>query len=102
MNSSCEFMGSLGVAAPSATRSKDTHFSAKYRRLAAQRGPIEAVVAIEHAMLVAIWNMLSTGTTYQDLGSDFHLRRAPDRTKTRALKQLRDLGYEVTLAPILN
>ena len=90
----------LGVAALSATRSKDTYFSAKYRRLAARRGPIKAVVAIEHAMLVAIWNMLSTGATYQDLGSDFYLRRAPDRTKTRALKQLRDLGYEVTLEPI--
>ena len=90
----------LGVAALSATRSKDTYSSAKYRRLAARRGPIKAVVAIEHAMLVAIWNMLSTGATYQDLGSDFYLRRAPDRTKTRALKQLRDLGYEVTLEPI--
>ena len=90
----------LGVAALSATRSKDTYFLAKYRRLAARRGPIKAVVAIEHAMLVAIWNMLSTGATYQDLGSGFYLRRAPDRTKTRALKQLRDLDYEVTLEPI--
>ncbi len=90
----------LGVAALSATRTKDTYLSAKYRRIAARRGPIKAVVALEHAMLVAIWNMLSTGATYEDLGSDFYLRRAPDRTKTRALKQLRDLGYEVTLEPV--
>jgi hypothetical protein len=28
--------------------SKDTYFSAKYRRIATCRGPLEAVVAIEH------------------------------------------------------
>jgi transposase len=54
--------GALGVAALSAARSKDTYFAAKYRRIASRRGPMKALVALEHAMLIAIWNMLQTST----------------------------------------
>jgi hypothetical protein len=35
----------------------------KYRRIAARRGPKVALVAIEHAILVAIWTMAHTGPT---------------------------------------
>ena len=45
--------GALGIAAMSAARSKDTYLSAKYRRIAARRGPIKAIVALEHAILIA-------------------------------------------------
>src|SRR5271157_2203636 len=54
--------GALGVAALSACRSKGTYFSAKYRRIAYRRGPMKALVAVEHSMLVAGWNMLTDGT----------------------------------------
>jgi len=91
--------GALGIAAMAAARSHDTYYSVKYRRIASRRGPIKAVVALEHAMLVAIWNMLQTGTTYNDPGDDFYSRRSPDKTKRRALDQLRSLGYTVTLEP---
>jgi transposase len=89
--------GALGIAAMSAARSKDTYFSAKYRRIASRRGPIKAVVALEHAMLVAIWNMLQTGETYNNPGGDFFTKRSPDKAKSRVLDQLRNLGYTVTL-----
>ena len=56
-----------------------------------------AIVALEHAMLVAIWNMLSTGTTYIDPGEDFYTQLNPDKAKNRALDQLRKMGYDVTL-----
>jgi len=91
--------GALGTAAMAAAHSHDTYYSAKYRRIASRRGPIKAVVALEHAMLVAIWHMIQTGETYNDPGDDFYVRRRPDQTKTRALNQLRDLGYRVTLEP---
>lgn len=91
--------GALGVAAMSAARSKDTYLSAKYRRIAARRGPLKAVVALEHAILIAVWHMLTTDTTYADPGGDYFTRRNPDRAKTRALDQLRQLGYDVTLSP---
>ncbi len=92
--------GALGVAAMSAAKSHDTYLSAKYRRIASRRGPIKAVVALEHAMLIAIWNMLTTGTTYCDLGGDYYTRLNPDRARNRALDQLRKMGYEVTLTPL--
>jgi transposase len=91
--------GALGTSAMAAAHSHDTYYSAKYRRIASRRGPIKAVVALEHAMLIAIWNMLQTGETYNDPGHDFYVRRRPDQTKTRAINQLRDLGYTVTLDP---
>ena len=92
--------GALGVAALSASQSHGTYFSAKYRRIASRRGPIKAVVALEHAMLVAIWNMLQSGSTYADPGPDFYLLRRPDQARHRAVEQLRSMGFEVTLEPI--
>ena len=83
----------------SAARSKGTYYSVKYRRIASRRGPVKAIVAVEHAMLIAVWNMLSTGTTYVDPGDDFYTRLNPDRAKNRALDQLRRMGYDVTLNP---
>ena len=92
--------GALGIAALSASRSKDTYFSVRYRRIASRRGPIKAVVAIEHSLLIAIWNMLQTGSIYNDPGKDYYTKRDPERAKKRALDQLRNLGYTVTLEPI--
>jgi transposase len=92
--------GALGVAAMSAARTNGTYLSAKYRRIAARRGPVKAIVAVEHAMLIAIWNMLSTGTLYNDPGADFYTRLNPDKAKNRALDQLRKMGYDVTLNPL--
>jgi transposase len=89
--------GALGTAAMAITRSNDTYFAAKYRRIAARRGPVRAIVAVQHAILIAIWNMGTTGTLYDDPGADFFTRLHPERAKTRALEQLRSLGYQVTL-----
>jgi len=91
--------GALGIAALAAARSNDTYYSAKYRRIASRRGPIKAVVAVEHAMLIAIWNMVQTGTTFTDPGADFFTKRTPNKAKSRAIEQLRSLGYTVTLEP---
>jgi transposase len=57
-------------------------------------------VAIEHAMLVAIWNMLTTGAFYEDAGGDFYARLDPERAKHRAIDQLHKMGFEVTLQPV--
>ena len=90
----------LGVAALSAARSRDTYLAANYRRIASRRGPVKAIVAVEHAMLIAIWNMLISGEFYGEPGGDFYTRRNPDKTKQRALDQLKKLGYDVTLTPV--
>ena len=92
--------GALGIAALAASRSKGTYFSAKYKRIAAHRGPMKALVAVEHAMLVAAWNMLRNGEFYRDPGADYFTRRVPAKTKARAIGQLESLGYRVTLQPL--
>jgi transposase len=90
--------GALGVAALSIARNPyGSYLGAKYRRIASRRGPSKAIVAIERAMLVIIWQMSRTGAFYQDLGLDYYTRRDPERVKRRALKQLTNLGYKVTI-----
>ena len=91
--------GALGVAALSVARSKNTYYSAKYRRLAASRGPMKALVAVEHAMLVTAWTLLTNREFYRDPGADYFTRHDPAKTRARAVKQLEALGYQVTLQP---
>jgi transposase len=77
-----------------------TYLAAKYRRIATRRGPVKAIVAVEHAMLIAIWNMLTSGAFYNDPGGDFYTRINPDKAKNLAMNQLRKMGYDVTLNPL--
>jgi transposase len=92
--------GALGIAALTAARSKNTYFSAKYKRIATRRGPMRALVAIERATVIAAWNLLTSGDFYRDPGPDYYTARQPARTKARAISQLETLGYRVTLEPL--
>ncbi len=94
--------GALGTAALAASRSKGTYFSAKYRRIASRRGPMKALVAVEHSMLITAWHMLTNGDFYRDPGADYFTARQPAKTKARAIGQLQSLGYQVTLQPLAN
>ena len=49
---------------------------------------------------IAVWHMLHDEVDYQDLGPDHFLNRNPDRARSRAIRQLNQLGYSVTLNPI--
>ena len=88
----------LGIAAKSAARSKTGFLAARFRRLAAGRGYTKALVATEHAMVTAIWHMLTTGEYYRDLGNDYYTRRTPDRTIRRKIADLEAEGYTITKA----
>ena len=83
-----------------AARSKDTYLSAKYRRIASRRGPLKALVAVEHVILTATWHMITNGTLYDDPGGDYFSRRNPDKAKQRAIDQLNKIGYAVALTPL--
>jgi hypothetical protein len=41
--------------------------------------------------------MLGNGQCLEDLGSDYYARLNPEALRARAIQQLRQLGYEVTL-----
>lgn len=90
----------LGVAALSASRSKGTYLAARYQRIAARRGPIKAVVAIEHTILIAVWHMLRNGEAYLEPGADYYTHLDPQKARNKAIRQLRELGYEVTITPL--
>jgi transposase len=103
----------LGIAALSASRSTNTYFGARFRRIAGRPTPRPAtkksrrqsaagqtaIVALEHKMLTCAWHMLVDGTFYQDPGPDYYTRHHPAQTKAKAIKQLQALGYDVTLQP---
>jgi transposase len=91
--------GALGIAALAATRSRDTYFAAKYRRICAHRGPMKALVAVERAMVVAAHGMLTNGDFYRDPGANYFTARRPGSIKANAIRQLQALGYAVTLEP---
>jgi transposase len=93
-------MGALGMVAQTITHSKGTFLNAKYKRIAARGGTKRANVAIQHSILVAIWNMAGTGEVYTDLGADYHRNRNPERSKRNAINQLQALGFEVSLTPL--
>lgn len=90
--------GALGAAAMACSQNPRTYLGAKYRRIASHRGPKKANVAVQRAMLVAIWNMGTTGALYDDPGADYFNRLHPERAKKRALHQLEAMGYHVTLS----
>ncbi|MGW6412982.1 transposase [Streptomyces vinaceus] len=92
--------GALGVAALSASRSKDTYLAACFKRLAARRGAMKAVVALEHSIITSIWHMLTDRKPYHDLGGAYFAQRDPERATRRAITQLNQLGYTVTLNPM--
>lgn len=89
--------GALGTAAMSCAQHPDTFLGARYRRIAARRGPMKANVAIQRTILVTIWHMAHTGALYDDPGADYYTRLHPERAKRRALHQLEAMGYDVTL-----
>lgn len=88
----------LVEAARSAGRTQ-TYLGALYRRLAPRRGPRRAAIAVAHAILVAIYHMLSKQTPYQDLGVDCFARRQQAGMEVTLVKRLERLGYAVALQP---
>lgn len=89
----------LGTAALAASRSKDTYLAARYRRIAARRGPMKAIVALEHSILNAAWHLLADGECYADPGADHFTRLDPIKAKNNAIKKLNNLGFYVTITP---
>lgn len=92
--------GALGLAAFGAARTKDTYLQARYKRLTARRGPLKALVAVEHSIITAIWHMLTDNVPYHELGGTYFTQRDPERATRRAINQLNQLGYTVTLNPL--
>jgi len=90
----------LVQAAQSAKRKKDSYLAALYHRIARRRGKKRALVAVAHSILVSIYYMLSRQQPYQDLGSDYFDSRRKEAKVDYLMRQLRRLGFQVTLQPV--
>ncbi|WP_327319409.1 hypothetical protein [Streptomyces sp. NBC_01235] len=81
-------------------RTNNTYLQARCKRLTARRGPLRALVAVEHSIITAIWHMLTDNLPYHDLGGTYFAQRDPERATRRAITALNQLGCTVTLNPI--
>jgi transposase len=92
------WLGQILVECAWATsHTKDTYLRAQYWRLARRIGKKKAAVAVGHSILVIAWHLLKNDCDYVDLGGNFFVQRDTDRTRQRAVAQLRALGYRVSL-----
>ena len=91
----------LTQAAWAASHTKQTYLSAQYRRLATRRGRKKALVAVAHSILIIAYHLIKDVETYQDLGSNYFDRRNPEATEKRLVHRLEQLGFKVSLDPIL-
>ena len=94
-------IGALGTAAMAAARTKDTtYLGARYQRLAHRIGKKKDIVAVEHSILTAVWQMLTNDVDYTDLGGDYFARLDPERAMRRIVRQANTLGFTVRFDPI--
>ncbi len=80
-----------------AVKTKKSYYRALFHRLKARSDSKTAIVAVQHAMLVALWHMLKHRVPHQDLGADYFTRRDTERTRRHHVRRLEKLGYQVLL-----
>src|SRR3989441_491666 len=90
---------SLIEAAKAAARTKATALGARYRRILPHRGHRKAIVAVGRHILEISHHLLRTDRTYQELGPDYFDRRHAERLQRRCIRQLEQLGLQVTITP---
>ena len=88
----------LVEAARAAARTKNTYYSAQYLRIAKRRGANKAAVAVAHSMLETIWYLLTTGSLFQDPGSNFFQNQIDPAVQAKRLAaRIKALGFDVTI-----
>lgn len=86
-------------AAVCASKTVGSHLAARYRRLAARRGPRRAAVAVARQIGVALYYMLSRGQSYSPpTSADPTIVR--QQRQNQLIRELRKIGFEVTCTPI--
>jgi transposase len=80
-----------------------TYVGAQFRRMHRRFGKTgggKAAIAIAHTLIVIIWHVLHDNAEYRDLGSDYFTRHDnPEAHKRRLIRELHNLGFDVTVHP---
>lgn len=87
-------------AAHAAARQKHGYLAAQFRRIAARRGKKRAGLALAHSILVIIYHLLREGVPYEEHGEAFFEERDRLLIEKRLVRQLEQLGHQVTLQPL--
>jgi len=90
----------LCEAAWAASRTKDTYLAAQYKHFILRKGKKKTIVAVAHSMLSIAYYLLTRQCPYKDLGGDFFDRMNQEAVRSRLVKKLVSLGYQVTLTPV--
>ena len=90
----------LVQAAWAASHQKETYLAAQYKRLVKRMGKKKALIAVGHSILVIAYHVLQTRRPYQELGSDYFVRRTVDKQRKRLVRQLESLGVKVKIEEI--
>jgi transposase len=88
----------LQEVAWAAARTRKSYYHALFHRLTARGKGKKAIVAVQHAMLIALWHMLKHRVSHHDLGADYFMRRDTERIRRHHIRRLEQLGYQVLLA----
>jgi transposase len=91
----------LVEAAQAVARTRGTYLAAQYRRLAARRGKQKATVAVGHSLLIIAYHLLACDREYDDLGANYFDERDRRLVQRRLVRRLEDLGYRVSLEPLV-
>jgi transposase len=91
----------LVEAAHAAAHSKNTYLAALYHRIKARGGGKLAMIAVGHAILVAIYHMLDRNNRYQELGGNYFDEHDRQIVEKRLVRRLEKLGYQVSLEPAI-
>jgi transposase len=91
----------LNMSVWAIAHTRDNYLAAQYWRLVRRIGKKKATVAVSHSILIICYHLLTNDTDYTDLGGDYFQRRAnTDRHRDHLIRQLQDLGYNVTLRQV--
>jgi transposase len=86
----------LVEAALAASRTRGSYLAVRHARIRARRGKQRAAIATAHVILVSAWHMLSTRTTFVELGPDHYSHRhSPEAETRRLVRRLESLGHSV-------
>lgn len=83
-----------------AARSRHTYLAERYRQVLRRRGDPKAIVAVGHEILIAAHRVLTTRQRYNDPGPAKLRSLTAERQRRRAIANLEELGYKITLEPI--
>lgn len=77
------------------SRMKETQYHALYHRIAARRGKKRALIAVAHALIVTIHHLLTRNKAYAEPGSDYLVKRNPERELNDLKRRASKIGHEL-------